>query len=276
MTTEGPPERAIKSQYISENAWVRARERLAGLETRLDPGTIRYLEALGVGAGWHCLEVGGGGGSIAEWLCNRVEITGHVLATDIDTRFLEALDYRNLEVRRHNILTDELDQEAFDLVHVRTVLFHLAWQERQTALHRMVLALKPGGWLLAEEADGISCVPDPAGEAAAVALFTKWRDAVAAMLESSGGDFYYGRRLYGDLIAHGLVEVGSEGRVSMAQGGTPRAQFYRLGTEQQRHKLNGSGTLSEQEVEDCLQLLDNADFAFLDTTTMAVWGRKPA
>jgi len=30
--------------------------------------------------------------------------------TDLDTRFLEALDYANLEVRRHNIVTDALPE----------------------------------------------------------------------------------------------------------------------------------------------------------------------
>jgi ubiquinone/menaquinone biosynthesis C-methylase UbiE len=38
------------------------------LEAQLDPGTTRHLpQALGVGEGWHCLKVGGGGGSITEW-----------------------------------------------------------------------------------------------------------------------------------------------------------------------------------------------------------------
>jgi 16S rRNA A1518/A1519 N6-dimethyltransferase RsmA/KsgA/DIM1 with predicted DNA glycosylase/AP lyase activity len=81
-----------------------------GLEARWDPGTIRHLETLGVGEGWHCLEIGGGGGSIAEWLCRRVGPKGHVVATDLDTRFLEALDYDNLEVVRHNIVTDAVPE----------------------------------------------------------------------------------------------------------------------------------------------------------------------
>src|ERR1051325_45054 len=49
----------IKSEYRFDNAWLQARERLAALEAQLDPGTIGYLQALGVGEGWHCLEVGG-------------------------------------------------------------------------------------------------------------------------------------------------------------------------------------------------------------------------
>jgi len=48
-------------------------------------------------------------------------------------------------VRVHNIVVDELERGAFDLVHTRNMLFHLT--ERQTALGRMVSALKPGGVL---------------------------------------------------------------------------------------------------------------------------------
>jgi 2-polyprenyl-3-methyl-5-hydroxy-6-metoxy-1,4-benzoquinol methylase len=168
----------IKSDYSLDNAWVQARERLAALEAHADPGTIRHLEALGVSNGWQCLEVGGGGGSIAEWLCRQVGPAGRVVATDINTRFLEALDLATLEVRVHNIVEDELEQGAFDLVHTRAVLFHLG--QRQTALERMVSALKPGGWLLVEEPDYSCFVADPRVGQAACDLFLKGLRAGAA------------------------------------------------------------------------------------------------
>jgi 2-polyprenyl-3-methyl-5-hydroxy-6-metoxy-1,4-benzoquinol methylase len=150
---------AIKAEYLLDNAWTRARERLAALERRHDPGTIRHLEALGVADRWHCLEIGGGGGSITEWLCRRVGPAGRVTATDINTRFLEALDFRNLDVRVHNISEDELEQGVFDLVHARAVLMHLP--QREAALKRMISALKPGGLLVVEEGDFITFAVDP-------------------------------------------------------------------------------------------------------------------
>jgi hypothetical protein len=70
----------IESEYSLDNTWVQARERLAALEALVDPSTIRHLEALGVSEGWQCLEVGGGGGSITEWLCRRVGPAGRVVA----------------------------------------------------------------------------------------------------------------------------------------------------------------------------------------------------
>src|SRR5918911_827294 len=132
-------------EYLLDNAWQLARRRLARLEEQLDPGTLLHLEALGVGAGWRCLEVGGGGGSVADWLCRRVGPGGSVLATDLDTRFLEAVRAPNLEVRRHDIVAEELPDAAFDLVHARTVLNHLG--RRDLALRRMAASPRPGGWI---------------------------------------------------------------------------------------------------------------------------------
>jgi hypothetical protein len=65
------------------------------------------------------LEVAGGGGSIAEWLCRQVGRSGHVVATDLELRFLEAIHASNLEVWRHDILSEPLPEGAFDLVHAR-------------------------------------------------------------------------------------------------------------------------------------------------------------
>ena len=98
----------MKETYAFDNVWVNARQRLQGLEQLLDAGTVRYLETLGVAEGWHCLEVGAGGGSVTGWLCRRVGPAGFVMATDLDTRFLEALASPNPDVRRHDIVADDL------------------------------------------------------------------------------------------------------------------------------------------------------------------------
>jgi ubiquinone/menaquinone biosynthesis C-methylase UbiE len=113
------------------------------LGSRPQPGREGVPEVTpAVAEGWHCLEVGAGGGSIATWLCDRVGAAGHVVATDIDPRFLDAVGSPNLEVRRHDIASDPLPEAAFDLVHTRLVLVHLP--EREAALRRIVRALKPG------------------------------------------------------------------------------------------------------------------------------------
>ena len=45
-------------------------------------------------------------------------MSGRVLATDIDPRFLHTLSFPNLEVRRNDIRSD-LPLEEFDLAHAR-------------------------------------------------------------------------------------------------------------------------------------------------------------
>src|SRR5262245_14216312 len=141
-------------QYALDNTWKAARERLTLLETVWDPWTIRHLEMVGVGPGWRCLEVAGGGGSIAAWLSGRVGPSGRVLATDLQPHLIEALGVPNLEVQRHDILSDALPEAAFDVVHTRALLTFLP--EPAHAIRKMVAALKPGGTLLIEEGDYVS------------------------------------------------------------------------------------------------------------------------
>jgi hypothetical protein len=110
--------------YAFDNARAIQRTRLRTLAELLDAGTVRHLEALGVAAGSRCLEVGAGSGSIALWLADRVGPAGAVVATDLDTTVLGELSRPNLVVRTHNVMTDDLPDAEFDLVHMRLVL---AW-----------------------------------------------------------------------------------------------------------------------------------------------------
>lgn len=71
-------------------------ERLDLLEQIYDPVSRRRRSF--VQPGWRCLEVGAGRGSMAVWLAEQVGPKGHVVATDIDTRYLARLDVPNLEV----------------------------------------------------------------------------------------------------------------------------------------------------------------------------------
>ena len=46
--------------------------RFKALSQMFDVATKRYLSGCGLRQGWHCLEAGAGGGSIAVWLSKRV------------------------------------------------------------------------------------------------------------------------------------------------------------------------------------------------------------
>ena len=85
------------STYLFEHTWEQGRRRLDLLEQVFDPGTFDHLARLPLAAGSRCLEVGAGAGSVARWLCGRVGPGGRVVATDLDTEFLETLTEANLE-----------------------------------------------------------------------------------------------------------------------------------------------------------------------------------
>ena len=259
------------STYLLHNSGEEAPARFAALSALFDPGTIRHLRDRGVAPGWRCLEVGGGSGSIASWLADRVGPTGHVLVTDIDPRFLESLQLPNLEVRRHDIASDPLPKAAFDLVHARLVLLHLP--EREKALARMIEALKPGGWLIDEEYDSTSMPPDPAVSPGEV--FLKAQVAVTRLLEDRGVDRRLGRLLFGRLRAHGLVSVGAEGRVFMLQGGSPVVSLMRANYEQLRDGMIDAHYITPQELDADVARLDDPDFMAPSGILWAAWGRRP-
>lgn len=119
-TTRGTDANA--TNYVFCNAAPQAGARFNAISRIFDLSTIRHLEGRCVDTGWHCLEVGSGNGSIAAWLSQRVGATGHVLATDIDPRFLKNMKLPNMGVRRHDIVADGVPEEAFDRVHCRLVL----------------------------------------------------------------------------------------------------------------------------------------------------------
>jgi SAM-dependent methyltransferase len=236
------------------------------LEALFDAGTIAELQARGVGRGWRCLEVGAGGGSIALWLADRVAPDGAVLATDLDTTVLEGISHPNLEVRVHDLLEHDLPEGEFDLVHVRLVL---AWlSDRQTALRRLTAALKPGGWLVAEDLDFASAVPDPHMGAELCARFIR-------IVERHGFDPFYGRRRAGDLDDAGLVDADFRGRASMWRAGEPGGQIWRLSLEQLRDGIVDLERMDAGEADAAIELCTDPRFSSLSPVMMAAWGRRP-
>jgi SAM-dependent methyltransferase len=190
------------SDYVLDE---REQPRLAAQADRLDAVTFRHLAAAGVGPGWRCLEVGGGTGSVARWLRTRVGSGGHVTVTDIETRWLERLAAANLTVRHHDIVTDPLEPAGYDLVHTRLVLMHLP--DLAAVLDKLIAAVRPGGWLVVEEADWHAtavCHPPSA-------TWTKVFGAATAAMASTGEDIAAGRRLPAAFGAAGLAEVTAEG-----------------------------------------------------------------
>jgi SAM-dependent methyltransferase len=197
-------------------------ERLGLLEASRDPGTIGRLQLLGVGPGWRCLEVGAGRGSIARWLAGCVGPPGSVVGADIDARFLSGMP-ENVQVRALDIRKDEIDAGAYDLVHCRALLMHLA--DPAAVIARLARALRPGGVLPAEEGD--YGMYHYANHPDADRLTANAHQAFETMTRAGVMNAYFGRRLPALLAACGLELSGAVVETAIAGPGDPAYEFVR-------------------------------------------------
>ena len=256
--------------YLLDNAAPQAPDRFRALADLYDAGTIRHLERCGIARGWDCLEVGGGGGSIARWLADRVSPNGRVVATDIDTRHLDALGDPRIDVRRHDVL-EPLPEGPFDLIHARLVLNALP--DRDAVLHRMVRALAPAGWLLLEEFDSDSAPPDPDLDSGETYLAT--HRALARFMADRGFDRRFGRRMFRQFRDCGLSDVAAEARMFMCAGGSPGATLIRANLEQLRDALIDGGYVTRSRFAEDIAALDRPDFVMPSSILWSVRGRRP-
>ena len=259
------------AEYVFDSAGRNREPRYCGLSDLYDANTIRYIEQRGIDRGWSCLEVGGGAGSIASWLSARVGFNGRVLATDIEPRFLQTLSYPNLEVRRHDIRDQGLPADEFDLAHARLVLMHLP--DWQNALRRMVEAVKPGGWIIVEEFDDLSLMPDPSINPHETRL--KVRNAFQQVLTARGVNLRCGRLLPHELQANGLVNIGVEACMSIWSGNSAGTSLLKQSCQALREPMLASGLISQEEFETDLRRVDEPDYLMPSPMMWTAWGQRP-
>ncbi|WP_426560585.1 class I SAM-dependent methyltransferase [Angustibacter sp. McL0619] len=263
--------------YVYRQSWEQERARLAGLSAQFDPGTKRHLRTIGVASGWRCWEVGAGAGSIAAWLADEVGETGHVLVTDLDTRFVEELAGDHVQVLRHDLTGDELPEGEFDLIHARAVLEHLPSRER--TLRRLVGRLRPDGVLFLEDVvfggTHLSLSLPMISPAAAAGLLSRVQEAVAGAFRSVGADPEYGMLLPERLIDAGLQDVNAELSTLLTRGGTDEAQFYRLSIAELGERLVEHGLLDQVDRQTIDELLNHEDTRWPSVAMMSAWGRRP-
>lgn len=259
--------------YLFSNEDPEAGNRFDALAALFDRWTIDHLARLGVAPGARCLEVGAGGGSIAAWLAKRVGSTGHVLATDLDVRWLEAhLQVPGLEVRHHDVVSDPLPERAFDLIHERLVLVHIP--ARDAVLRRLIGALKPGGWLVCETFDvSLSTNVWRAPDADPDDVGSRVARGVQQLLRQRGADAELGHRLPGLMRSAGLVDVGADAYQVIDGGAGPR-RLLRANVIQSMDGLIASG-FELEELEGFVAQLDAGQLDPATPLLVSVWGRRP-
>ena len=241
--------------------------RLGLLAQVTDRSTVHQLDAIGVGEGWRCLDVGAGGGSVTRLLAERVGDAGSVLSVDLDTRLLEPLAGARVEVRRHDLLADSLPDAAFDLVHARNLLMHLP--SRLEALRRLLAAARPGGWLALSEPDFNVVAISPPDNA--------WRRAWTSFCDAAvaaGWDPGYGTRLLSDLEALELVEICSDTLIRSWPGGSLGPQMFAATLERLTERMLSLGASSE-DLSAAQRLLRDPSVTFHSPKITTAWARRP-
>ena len=257
--------------YLLDNQQAEAGRRFDALSQLFDPVTFRHLTAVGVTAGWACWEVGAGGVSVPAWLAEQVGPSGRVVASDLDNSWMPA-EGAAFEVLRHDVGVEPPPSGGFDLVHARLLLTHVP--RRIEALASMVGALRPGGWLLIEDADPalqpLIC-PDEYGPAQQLA--NRLRQGFRTLMAGRGAELAFGRTLPRLLRGAGLEAVQADAFFPIT---SPACAALELATVRQiRDRLLAAGLATEEEIEEHLSNVASGGLDLATAPLISAWGRKP-
>ncbi len=255
-------------RYVFDNDSTHSDEQHRCLAAAYDAPTTDHLAAAGVGPGWHCLEVGAGGGSVARWRAATVAPTGRVLATDINPRHLQ--DAPGLTVLRHDVVRDPLPQRRFDLIHARLVLLHLP--DRLAVLDKLVRALKPGGRLQLDEFD-ISYGPPLAGPDPG--LYERFLAAKTELMRVAGARGTWGREVGRAMTAAGLVAVEQRPHVRVWDRDADGLRLLVHHTRHLRDRFVAVG-FGDDDLARVRDVMAHPEFRACSCVFYTVQGRRPA
>jgi SAM-dependent methyltransferase len=259
------------AEYILDRSWEPERHRLELQERALDPMTFDYLGRIGVQTGWRCLEVGAGAGSVVRWLADRVGHAGTVVAIDIDTRLIDHLKGPVVEVRQQDLMSADLS-DGFDLVHCRLVLGHL--QDKDRPLGRMYAAVRPGGWLLAEESDSLYALVEnpPTWPPLDVGTPRPW-PALTRLWKEIGFDAWFGRTLLPRFCEMGLEHIGGEVRSPLLDRTSSELSLLMLARF--REQMIERGYASDSDYAAWEAAAKHPEWKSFLWFLTSVWGQKP-
>lgn len=262
-----------QSDYVFHRAQDQSElERLRAIEQVCDPASRRRLLATGLKAGWTCLEVGPGAGSVLLWLSEVVGLTGSVTAVDLSTRFLPTPRPSNIAVQQADIRTVSLPEGSFDLVHARYVLIHLP--DYDVLLSKLLAGLKPGGWLVLEEPD-FSASRGITGDAEQLASVEKVNQAVKTMYDKLGMDHAVGLKLPSLLQHQGVTQLRVENEAPLSPGGSGMATIMKMSAEQLREKYLATGVVTESDLDRYCRFAENPNAWAIYYATVTVVAQKP-
>ena len=259
------------SQYIFDNkSHEREFRRLQLVEAANDPTTIALLEETGIQAGWHCLELGTGAGSILRWLGNRVGPTGMAAGVDKNTSYLRGFTSAPFEIHQGTFLEVSLP-DSFDLIHGRYILIHN--QSDMDILYKMYSLLKPGGCAVFEEPDFTSATLLEHGREMAQ---SRVNAAICQMFRNAGLNPSYALHLPRKLERTGFHIARTQSIMHLCRGQSPMAHVMGESALVLAREYCHTGLCSPQDIHEYVRLSQDSTHWALYHSTTSVIVHKPS
>ena len=183
------------------------KSRLNILSETLYPYTRPLLEAQGVSPGHSFLDLGCGGGNVAQLAARLVGDTGTVTAVDFDETIITlaqqdaaASGLMNISFEAQSV-HDIHYANRFDFAYARFLLSHL--RDPFSALQRMIHSVKPGGKIIVEDVrfSGHFCYPQ-------CEAFDQYVQYYTIAAHNNGHNAEIGPTLFSLFLQAGLQQVG--------------------------------------------------------------------
>ncbi len=247
------------------------RDRLKLIERYHDPRTRERLQQVGLSTRGTCLEIGPGAGSIMRWMAQIVGPQGHVMAIELNPRFLSRNTPPHLTLIQGDITKVPIPSKTFHIVHARFTLIHTPNYRR--ALKKIIEALRPVGWLVLEEPDFsvARVVTGPKGLGRSV---QRVNEAIQHMFFNAGLDQAFGVKLPGLLQKMGLVNLAVDNDTPLVQGGSPMATIMKLSAHQLAEKYLATDRVTKTDLTRYIHFAEDPDSWAVYHATVAVMAQN--
>ncbi|MET8508749.1 methyltransferase domain-containing protein [Streptomyces sp. NPDC004787] len=233
---------------------------------------MERLKRLRIRPGMRCLEVSPDADKIANWLTERVGLTGAVVATDISPNRMQGMN--GLKFLGGDVAS-ALPADEFDIIHAR--LDFLRPANHQVILSSLMKVLRPGGWIQVEACDESSYGPvilAPSCTPRTRASYMKYTEGLQRLLGVAGVDFTWGRDLANSMRQVGLSQISAEPYVEQWRTDSPGVYAQIHNIVHFRDRLVDVG-VAESELKQARQVMADPEFISSSCLVYSVQGQRP-
>jgi hypothetical protein len=136
-------------------------------------------------------------------------------------------------------------------------------------------AVRPGGWLLVEDADYVSLVAADPAHPRSARFDAVIRKLLTFFAASRAFDPFLGRRVPSLVAAAGLADTDHEAVACLRHGNSAAAKLLHRSLERARDGALRNGVVAAEEFKAVLAATRDPSFSFVDALSVAAWGRNP-